>query len=84
MSLGGEDMTDEVMKKRGLTKRKPLGSNVAVELWHALDELAKQKKRNKSGFLDEAIVLLLQAYKMPIPKGKEELVSHLLDNENTP
>lgn len=71
-------MTDDVMKKRGLTTRKPLGNNLAADLWHALDNLAKKKKRNKSGFLDEAIVLLLQAYEMPIPKGKEELISHLL------
>lgn len=64
-------MQDETMKKKNLTRRKPLSNSVKVELWHALDRLSKETKINKSILLDEAIELLLNKYGKPVPKGGE-------------
>jgi len=78
-SLGVTGM-DEAMKKRGLINRKPISTNIQLDLWHALDGLAKKLKRNKSGLFDEAIVLLLQAYKEPLTDSQKAIIAHLIND----
>lgn len=63
-------MQDETMKKRNLTRRKPLSNSVRVELWHVLDQLAKETRINKSVLLDESIELLLKKYGKSIPESE--------------
>jgi len=57
---------DETMKRKRLKNRKPLANSIRVDLWHALDDLAKRTRLNKSVLLDEAIEMLLEKYKEKI------------------
>lgn len=62
---------DDVMKKRGLKKRRPLATNLRIDLWHQLNELTKETKINKSILIDEAIELLLHKYKKKIYREED-------------
>lgn len=74
-------MIDESMKKRGLSNRKPISTNIQINLWHSLDGLAKKLKRNKTGLIDEAIVLLLKAYKEPLSNDQKLIIEHLENDD---
>lgn len=70
-------MRDETMRKRGLANRRPISSNIQIDILYKFEDLAKTLKRNKTRLLDEAIVLLLKAYGCTLTDEQLELISHL-------
>jgi hypothetical protein len=61
--------------KRGLKNRKNLSNAIEKELWHALDDLAKETEISKSKLLDKAVRhLIIDIYKRTdlIEKNKKK------------
>jgi len=55
----------ELMSKRGLKTRMPIGNAIDINYWNAFNSLAEKTRINKSKLLDEAIRDLLIKYDIP-------------------
>lgn len=55
-------------ENRGLTTRKAFSNAIDKQLFESFEQLHKDTRIPKSKLLDEAIELLLEKYKRPLPQ----------------